>query len=91
MYQSIELDLLYKTAYMAFFNCIKISGENSKYISFNNFKNPLVLSILPQRPSEKLIAKNIDTSSCSPFDSASNHIMGFSPKRSSRAKDKLEH
>jgi len=75
---------------MAFSSCLKIWGENSKYIIFGNFKNPLVLSILPKRPSEKSIAKNIDAPSCSPFDSASNHISGFSPKRSGGAKDKLE-
>ena len=82
IYQSIELDALYKTVYMAVPFDLDIEIKKLKYVYFYRRKISTIFNILMKCIDKKSIAKNLFTSVCSPFNSASNRLYGIFSERS---------
>ena len=80
IYQSIELGLLYKTVYMTFLFQLNIESKKLKYCIFRHCIEFGLSSILTKCPCHKTIVGNIITSRCSPFNSASNHMLDINIK-----------
>jgi hypothetical protein len=91
IYQSIGLDLLYKTVYMTFPLNLDFTVKKSKNGDFWHIEFRVFFSILTEYLGQKSIAKRTFTSSCRPFNSASNHILDIVSQRSAAEIIWLEH
>ncbi len=80
IYQSIALDLLYKTAYMTFSPHFDLESRMTKYSDFPHIKFSLFSSIVTKCLDEESIAAILITSCCSPFNSVSIHILDIVSK-----------
>ena len=91
IYQSIELDFLYKTIYITFLCDVSFKSKKSKNSDFSWYKISLFLSILILCLWEESIAKKKFIMFGSPFNSASNDILDIVSKRSSSENVRLEY